>query len=517
MNIFAYVWNKTHTGTLIEYRRTKYQTVAVESSGSTVSVYGDGILMYTIPDRYDARGIFHLIQSLRRDHRRVLVMGSGPGSLLHNLLQTDIELHYFEPDPELWSILHPYVRSIYRNTDEKKLVVHRQDLKNFLKNSDERFDMIVSIPPRPENIMLNRFYTKEFYSLCKQHLNDRGICITALHGFSNYMSPDLRDYIASIYAAFTGEFPVHRQTTGETMYLIGTQDKDILSDGVDALTQRYAKTKPADKREFEKEIIENFSPDELKMFFEKSQMQYFERIIAPLTLTIDANRDLKPVAYWKNIVLTAYKEQSALYNIIRGLVFIPVLVLILSAAALWDIRRRHGTSSAVSGFLIYITGFVSISTMIILILLYQNFQGIVYYRISLINALFMLGLSLGGYCFTRTGYPGLVHVFAAIATTLILILVFANHEVLFPFWILLLAFSILCGAVFPLLFAADHGGDYYTRASVLDTMDHFGAIAGSLLTALFFVPFLGIQGTIIVNGILILPASVIGFISFRRS
>ena len=52
-------------GKLVHYQRTKYQTVAIESAEGTVSVYGDGMLMYTLPDRYEARGLFHLVNALR--------------------------------------------------------------------------------------------------------------------------------------------------------------------------------------------------------------------------------------------------------------------------------------------------------------------------------------------------------------------------------------------------------------------------------------------------------------------
>ena len=46
-------------------------------------------------------------------------------------------------------------------------------------------------------------------------------------------------------------------------------------------------------------------------------------------------------------------------------------------------------------------------------------------------------------------------------------------------------------------------------ASVLDAMDHFGAIAGSLLTVMLFLPFLGIQGTLAAVIAILLPAIVI--------
>jgi spermidine synthase len=459
--IFAFVWDRTHTGRLVQYQRTKYETVAIESSGESVSVYGDGVLVYTIPDRYEARGIFHLVQSLRQERGNILLLGSGPGSLLHNLLRADIKrLYYFEPDPALWHILRPFADAYYGPLDETRLSVPGVDLRHYFKESGSTFDMIVSIPPPPDNIMLNRFYTREFFSMCRRHLTGRGIFMTSLHGFSNYMSKDLRNYVASIYAAFTGEFPFHMKTSGQTIYLIGALHRGVLPGSVEALMSSYGQSGSPNKGGFEREITENYSPDELRMFFERTQLEYFDRTIAPLARPNVSNSDLKPGAYWKNIIFTAFREQSSLHALLRDFVFFPVLMLILTGAAFWEIRRKNGSRAVLNGFFMYITGVVSISTMVLLILIYQNSHGIVYHRISAISALYMLGLALGCLAFNQMRYPGLPLVFMGIAGVLALILAGASAWAGLLYWMLIPTFSFLCGAVFPLLFTGGGGSEF---------------------------------------------------------
>ena len=167
--IYKYVWDKSHIGELIEYKRTRYQLIEVESYDNTVSVYGDGILMYTLPDRYETRGLFHLIQSLKhKGYKKILLLG-GPGSLLYNLSKSNIDLlYYFELDPDLWFFIKPYVNTYYGSIDNKIIIIN-QDLKRFLTYNKMRFDMIIILAPQPENIILNRFYTQDFYSQCKKH------------------------------------------------------------------------------------------------------------------------------------------------------------------------------------------------------------------------------------------------------------------------------------------------------------------------------------------------------------
>jgi spermidine synthase len=508
--IFTSVWNRTHTGKLVHYQRTKYQTVAMESSDDTVSVYGDGILMYTLPDRYESRGLFHLVNALRQNRRKVLLMGSGPGSLLHNLLNTDIErLCYFDPDPELWDVVSNYRRMFYPEKNDSKLAVFREDLRHYLSKSPERFDLIVSIPPAPENIMLNRFYTREFYSLCKNHLSGRGVFITSLHGFSDYMSASRRNFMASIYASFTDEFPAHLKTSGETIYLIGAAGKGVIPENYEDFINRYAKETPPHPEQFEKEIVQNYSPDEMRMFFEKTQIRYFDSIMEHHAKLAGENRDLKPGAYWKYIVLSAFREQSFLYKMLQGFWFLPAAILLFFGWALWDIRRKYGPSRMSAGLVIYCTGFISISIMLVMIVLYQNFHGIVYYRISLINALFMLGLTLGSYCTSRGKIIRLSLILIGIALSIGFIIAWTRFGIDIVYWIVLILFSFLCGAVFPALFMNVGGDRYQEMASVLDAMDHFGAIAGSLLTVMVLLPLVGIQGTLIINMVLVLPALAI--------
>ncbi len=509
--IIAYTWNRTHTGSLMQYSRTKFETVAVESSPDGVSIYGDGIFMYNLPDRYESRGIFHMAQSLREERKKILLSGSGPGTLLHNLLKADIDtLCYCDPDPALWQILLPYVKKFYPEAESYKLLVPGVELKHYLKNSSEKFDLIISIQPEPENIMINRFYTKEFYSLCREHLYDRGILVTAIHGFSDYMSAEKRNYIASIYKAFTGEFPAHLKTSGEIIYLAGAKGEGILTADPELLVSRYGESEPVMRHLFDRELTENFSPDELMMFFEKTQLQYFDSVIIPASENISPDSDLKPGAYWRNIILSAFREQSVLYAVIGSYYVLPAAILLISVIALINVRRRHGPAQMINGALIYIVGFISISTMLVMVLLYQNSGGIVYHQISLINALYMLGLGAGSFLFNRRSILKLHGIFLCTGTILLLIYTLTLYESSLLFWALILLLSFMCGGAFTVLFRRSRS-DCYGTASVLGSMDNFGAIAGSLFTVLLLVPIAGIQITIIFNVLLIIPAYALCF------
>ena len=110
-----------------------------------------------------------------------------------------------------------------------------------------------------------------------------------------------------------------------------------------------------------------------------------------------------------------------------------------------DAGRRHGIKRLIPGMLIYCTGLVNISIVLIMIILYQNFEGVVYYKISLINALFMLGLAAGSYVVNNFKRVRTSTVFFLLFLSLSLVYFYAVFKMAFLFWVMLALFSSICG------------------------------------------------------------------------
>ncbi len=520
--LFRYVWNRTQASTLLRYDRTRYQTIMLGFNDQQISVYGDGVLYYTIPDRYENRQLFHLIQALRNGgkNEEIILFGSGPGSLPYNLLRTDISsLAYFEIDPKLYRTIEPYRIRFYRTgPEDNRLSVISQDLRYFLKNVDERFNMIICFPPVPHNANLNRYYTKEFYELCKRRLKPGGIFITSLAGFASAMDSEQRDYIASIYRSFANVFPVHIKTSGDTMYLIGGQGNGSLMSDAEKIIAQYAKRLPVLKKmPLESAIIDNFSPRELSTFFEKTRIDYFDATVIPRAAKIVENTDRMPYAYWNYILYAAAKEHSLLYGVLKNYGYFLVLLIAITAFVLYRVKVRHGTMQFAGAFVIYAVGMVSMATVLIMIMLYQNFYGVVYYRISLINALFMFGLTAGSWCANRFALQSLVRVQMGMVLVLgvLFLYTFIGHEMLF--WPILVVFSGLCGTAFPALFSLLSKDNYQTTASNLDAMEFFGSIIGSVGTTAL-LPVVGIELLLCgIIGILLASIGVSYYLSWRSS
>ena len=518
-DFFKFIWNSTQTSTLIKYDRTRYQSIHLGFNEQQISVYGDGILYYTIPDRYESRQLFHLVQSLRDGSNKedILIFGAGPGSLPYNLLRTDISsLSYFEIDPKLYRTIEPYRIRFYRTgAEDNRLSVISQDLRYHLQNSTETYDMIVCFPPVPHNANLNRFYTAEFYALCRARLRDSGVFITSLGGFSSAMEREQREYISSIYKSFTAQFPAHMKTSGDPVYLIGAKGPGVLPESPAKLIASYVRKLPELRRlPLEHAVMENFRASELRSFFEPTHIAYFDATVGAGLGGAVENRDRMPYAYWNYILYSAAREQSLLYGVLKEYRWFFAVLVFITALVLFRVKRKFGTEQFAGGAVIYAVGMVSMSVVLLMIMLYQNFYGVVYYRISLINALFMLGLTAGSFLANRYSLKSLEYVMAFLLGVLALLFVFTFTRQEALFWIILFLFSLLCGTAFPSLFLLLSRDNYHVTASNLDSMEFFGSIIGSVATTAF-LPMAGMQAVLAAN--MVAVAATMGISIYLRS
>lgn len=519
---FTQLWNTTHRSALVRYARTKHQTIFIESLSGQIHIYGNGVFYYALPDKYGARPLFHLIQALRqKPGSRICMLGGAPGTLAHNLAVTDFnDVQYCEYDAGLWRRVLTKLKDMYPDdyTGGGIRVILR-DYVEYLLKADEKFDIILSMPPPPENAMLNRYYTREFFTLCASRLSEQGIFICGIQGPANYLSPERARYLASIYKSFSSVYPYMLSTSGDPGYLIGAQTPHIIPTTPEALIHRYADDYP--RRNFsrvENELTGNFSPLELHMLFESSQRTYIDATVSPLLANIDENSELSPGLYLRYFLLSAFQENSLWYYCMQYPHIPASFAMLIFIAMILRVRYRLGALQMHAGIVIAVTGFVSISMVILLIMLYQSFYGLVYYRISLINAVFMLGLTAGSVVAVRMSMLRTWKSFAVFIISAGCVLIFTVTRLEGIFWFSLFLFAAAAGTVFPSLFLRLSDQSAHITASNIDAMDYLGSIAGALFTSMLLIPRLGIRGVLMVfAGITLLTMIYILLHSTRRS
>jgi predicted membrane-bound spermidine synthase len=262
------------------------------------------------------------------------------------------------------------------------------------------------------------------------------------------------------------------------------------------------------------------------------RMQDLQLQIAPLPST-PVNRDFAPVAYYFDIVLwsvpfhhtSAHWIETLASMSFRRLLVATALALAALVPLLWMWPAGRGDQPAArarrsAAFAVAVVGFTELGLEILLLLGFQALYGYVYHELTILVALFMVGVALGAWLALRSApslggasirrdlrlLAGLQILLAASPLLLYALLVQlgrvasaggqrAASEVLFP--ALALVAGLLGGFQFLLASRAYFGDAPESGRSpgVLYALDLAGACAGALALSVLLIPVYGFLRT----------------------
>ncbi|MCK5258821.1 MAG: hypothetical protein KAJ69_04815, partial [Thermoplasmatales archaeon] len=168
---------KTQMGgqNLVALRESKYGMIAITKHHAQLNFYINGVYDFSCPDIYTSEEAVHYPLLLHEMPRKVLLVGGGIGNCITQISKhPDIkEITYLEFDPLLFKMGEEYIGENLK--DFRNLNVIFGDARFFIKNTKEKYDVIIINLPDPVNAQLNRFYTQEFFAEAKRIMNTRGI------------------------------------------------------------------------------------------------------------------------------------------------------------------------------------------------------------------------------------------------------------------------------------------------------------------------------------------------------
>lgn len=165
---------------VLEVRQTPYQNIAIINThayGNMLLI--DGRLQAAEKDslKYHEYLTLPAIAS-HQNPKRVLVLGSGDGGTLHQLLHYNFtEIHHVDIDREVIELSRKYLQGVhYGSLDDPRVNRWYMDARQFLRNAPENYyDLIIIGFPDPYRLELVSLYSVEFYTLVKSALADDGI------------------------------------------------------------------------------------------------------------------------------------------------------------------------------------------------------------------------------------------------------------------------------------------------------------------------------------------------------
>ncbi|MBN2294309.1 MAG: hypothetical protein JXM70_17910, partial [Pirellulales bacterium] len=247
--------------------------------------------------------------------RRVLVV--GPDSLaiclrLRQLPQVR-EVVWLHPDPQYPAALLSRLPPEWK-TAAQQVVVPGAEVRDYLETHRDRFDLVLLNLPDPTNLVLNRYWTHEFFGLVKQSLANGGVVCTRITGAENFMGGELIYVGTSALTTLQSVFRHVVLKPGNESWLIAS-DGDSLTTAPAELRDRFAKIEGAAAVYPPEGLMSLYPPDRIQFQLDK----YCEAAtdVEPAMLN---NTDRRPMAMLFSLLLAL--RRTALLSFARH---VPIL------------------------------------------------------------------------------------------------------------------------------------------------------------------------------------------------
>ena len=494
------------------------EIVRLERAGQQLILY-DGLPVLTVPttetERIEELGLLPVL--IQPQPRRVLVLGHD--------LAIAAALARFHPDIKVVAVqLDPLLAraSLAALSSDSSLITSHSgssllpppfsliiaDPVSFLSATRDTFDCIILTDATPSSLGSSRLFTLEFYRLCRSRLASVGILAVAAPGDPTSLSPDLASIVSTrqrtLEAAFghvlplAADFPLLLASDRPLSVVTG-----ILLDHLGRLSRQPKLLDSA----YVTDLLDPFRQETFA-----SQIANRHSPQRPLSdsapIAIRQSSSASPRELFLNMVREnrlASPAFGVLYARLGSLS--PRLLLLLSAVllviGLAGARIRGRPFSR--GFAILTSGFSGAAVASLLLFAWQVRFGSVYSGVALLVTAFMFGTVLGGIGGSRSSSIVLrpsSFLAADIALTACAgaaaLLIHGGPAGAF------LAANCLAGACLGFQFALagsivhspgsiDSAPESAARrAGILTALDLAGGSIGGILTALVFVPALGI-------------------------
>lgn len=171
---------KLYKDPIIHMEESSYQRITVTKDQEDVRLYLNGSLQFSSIDEHRYHEVLvHPTMDYAEEARNILILGGGDGIAAKEVLKyKEVEkITLVDLDPAVVELANssPHLLELNEGSlKSEKVHVFHTDAFQFLEDTDEWFDVILVDLPDPNNESLNKLYTREFYSLVRNHLKPGG-------------------------------------------------------------------------------------------------------------------------------------------------------------------------------------------------------------------------------------------------------------------------------------------------------------------------------------------------------
>jgi spermidine synthase len=511
--------------TIRDYHNTPYGNIVMlqRMEQTDILLNGTPIAHMPTPDIIRTEETAHLALLSHHEPKDILLLGNGLDGVIPEILKHPVRhLDYVEPDVKLVQQIRQLWPGKSITSADARLRIRHFDGREYLNVSDKKYDVIILNFSEPATLLLNRFYTLDFFHLCQRRLNAGGNLVFQIPSGATYINHELLQQNVSL-------LQTARQVFSDIFVIPDESATVILSNNKLKLSQPQVWSEKFKKNDIKTDFISQayfeIKLDSLKVEWYQKQIQ---------NVNGKTNTDLHPAAVWHSISYWIAVNEPRLLpviNLIENLNagYLQISIILLIFIVIIVLKRSRLRSNSILYIPILTTGFTGMSLSILFVLLFQSCYGYIYHWLGYLVAAFMCGLSLGTTYFGTTVRKNTYHLLIIVELSFVfflsLILILINQQFhlnftqSYKYLILLYAIigGLLVGAEFPLasVLKAGTSSALANSASGIYAIDLFGACLGGILTSVIFIPVFGITETVFI--LLLLKAGSICILIFLRS
>jgi len=444
--------------------------------------------------------------------RKFLVLGPGSLALCRRLLdlpQAEL-ITWLDTDPDYPHKLLAVLPAELRKGSER-LDIPALDVRRHLDKTRRKYDVILVNLPDVTTLSLNRYFTREFFTILAERLSAQGVVGVRTAGADNFMGTALANTGTAIHHTLDSVFANVVIRPGAETWLIASNSNG-LSISPAQLRDRLLEIPGASDIYPPEAVMSLYVPDRIAY-----QRDAYAKALAEYGDQMMLNTDRRPKALLYSLLFatrqagTAVSLERMVTDFARsGVMVIPLAVLVyVLARLLFKLDRRKKRAGAATGVfdhmaMVTAAGILGMGINLCLMFMYQAAFGSIFLHIGLISALFMLGLSLGGMAAETllSRRPALWRpLLLACCCCHLLFMLLACFAL--PgssrsmFCISFLGGGVLSGVYVPVAAARfrESGIAHLRSGSVIEMSDHLGGALGGVVVGLLLIPAFGAATT----------------------
>ena len=171
---------------IIQIEQTPYQRVVVTQNRTNNDhrLYIDGHIQFSSRDEHRYHeALVHPVMAPAGPRENVLILGGGDGLAAREVLKyQDVkQIDLVDIDPAISRLAQelPLLRKLTAGSfDDPRLKLHHQDAFIFINKPGTLYDRVIIDMPDPHNEVLNKLYSREFYTMIKRRMNPDAILVS---------------------------------------------------------------------------------------------------------------------------------------------------------------------------------------------------------------------------------------------------------------------------------------------------------------------------------------------------